>query len=90
MSASAKLVSHMRQLTRMSPSDVDFAVGLGLDCSPWVKAGYITQDDMLDRNNAYCTTFAQVCNLDDLMDITLIPKSRRKSVGHFTLDVRPA
>ena len=75
---------------KMSLSDFDITVGLGSDCSPWVKAAIITQDDMLDRNNAYCTTFAQVCYVDDSTDMTLIRESRRISVGHFMWDVRPA
>src|ERR1700730_4176026 len=36
-------------------------VGLGLDCSPWVKANIISHDDMLDRNWAHWTIFCQVC-----------------------------
>lgn len=38
------------------------ALGLNVDCSPWVKAGHITHDDMVDRNWAYWTLFGQdVC-----------------------------
>ncbi|EPQ54782.1 hypothetical protein GLOTRDRAFT_77517, partial [Gloeophyllum trabeum ATCC 11539] len=38
------------------------ALGLSIDCSPWVKCGVITDDDMLARNWAYWTTFSQdVC-----------------------------
>jgi hypothetical protein len=36
-------------------------VGLGLDCSPWVKAKIISHDEMLDRNWAHWTIFCQVC-----------------------------
>jgi hypothetical protein len=36
-------------------------VGLGVDCSPWVKSGLITRDEMLDRNWAHWTTFSNVC-----------------------------
>jgi hypothetical protein len=36
------------------------AVGLGIDCSPWVEAGLITHAGMLDRNWALWTTFCQV------------------------------
>ncbi|KAI0774652.1 hypothetical protein BD413DRAFT_472376 [Trametes elegans] len=35
------------------------ALGLNIDCSPWVKSGLITQEDMLDRNWAYWATFSQ-------------------------------
>ncbi|KAJ7116214.1 hypothetical protein C8R43DRAFT_1242292 [Mycena crocata] len=38
------------------------ALGLSIDSSSWVRAGRITHDDMLDRNWAYWTLFAQdVC-----------------------------
>ncbi|KAF7967505.1 hypothetical protein HWV62_41412 [Athelia sp. TMB] len=38
------------------------ALGLGVDCSPWVKSGLITRDEMLDRNWAHWTTFSNdVC-----------------------------
>ncbi|KZT28805.1 hypothetical protein NEOLEDRAFT_1239318 [Neolentinus lepideus HHB14362 ss-1] len=38
------------------------ALGLCVDCSPWVKCGLISDDDMLARNWAYWTTFSQdVC-----------------------------
>ncbi|TBU44341.1 hypothetical protein BD309DRAFT_1080110 [Dichomitus squalens] len=39
---------------RMSQS-----LGLKIDCSPWVKQGLITQEDMLDRNWSYWTIFNQ-------------------------------
>ncbi|OBZ70244.1 Nitrogen assimilation transcription factor nit-4 [Grifola frondosa] len=35
------------------------ALGLSIDCSPWVKSGLITHADMLDRNWAYWATFSQ-------------------------------
>jgi hypothetical protein len=35
------------------------ALGLGIDCSPWVEAGLITHAGMLDRNWALWTTFCQ-------------------------------
>ncbi|KAI0260216.1 hypothetical protein BC834DRAFT_973601 [Gloeopeniophorella convolvens] len=35
------------------------ALGLGLDCSPWVEARLISQAGMLDRNWALWTTFCQ-------------------------------
>ncbi|KAH9989703.1 hypothetical protein BJV74DRAFT_837982 [Russula compacta] len=35
------------------------ALGLGIDCSPWVEAGRITHAEMLDRNWALWTTFCQ-------------------------------
>ncbi|KAI0638671.1 hypothetical protein C8Q77DRAFT_1092212 [Trametes polyzona] len=35
------------------------ALGLNIDCSPWVKSGLITHEDMLDRNWAYWATFSQ-------------------------------
>ena len=35
------------------------AVGLKTDCSPWVKSGLITQEDMMDRNWSYWTIFTQ-------------------------------
>ncbi|OCH90022.1 hypothetical protein OBBRIDRAFT_633141 [Obba rivulosa] len=38
---------------------VSQALGLGFDCSPWVKAGLITHADMIDRNWAYWVTFSQ-------------------------------
>ena len=34
-------------------------MGLKIDCSPWVKQGLITQEDMLDRNWSYWTIFTQ-------------------------------
>ena len=34
-------------------------VGLKIDCSPWVKQGLITQEDMLDRNWSYWTISSQ-------------------------------
>ncbi|KDQ56260.1 hypothetical protein JAAARDRAFT_36436 [Jaapia argillacea MUCL 33604] len=38
------------------------ALGLSVDCSPWVKSGLISDSDMLARNWAYWTTFSQdVC-----------------------------
>lgn len=38
------------------------ALGLNVDCSPWVKAGHISHEDMVDRNWAYWTLFGQdVC-----------------------------
>ncbi|KAM5530856.1 hypothetical protein V8D89_015474 [Ganoderma adspersum] len=39
---------------RMSQS-----LGLKTDCSPWVKSGLITQEDMSDRNWSYWTIFTQ-------------------------------
>jgi|ERR1700722_4564696 len=39
---------------------IALSVGLNIDCSPWVKAGLISHDDMLDRNWAHWTTFCQV------------------------------
>jgi len=36
------------------------ALGLGIDCSPWVEAGLITEAGMLDRNWALWATFCQV------------------------------
>ncbi|KAI0304328.1 hypothetical protein B0F90DRAFT_1704613 [Multifurca ochricompacta] len=35
------------------------ALGLGIDCSPWVEAGLITHAGMLDRNWALWATFCQ-------------------------------
>ncbi|KAI0737804.1 hypothetical protein C8Q80DRAFT_1125251 [Daedaleopsis nitida] len=35
------------------------SLGLKTDCSSWVKSGLITQADMLDRNWAYWTVYAQ-------------------------------
>ncbi|KAI0056567.1 hypothetical protein BV25DRAFT_1920908 [Artomyces pyxidatus] len=35
------------------------ALGLALDCSPWVRAGLITEPGMLDRNWVFWTTFCQ-------------------------------
>jgi hypothetical protein len=35
------------------------ALGLGIDCSPWVEAGLITHAGMMDRNWALWTTFCQ-------------------------------
>ncbi|KAI0677740.1 hypothetical protein C8Q78DRAFT_1004170 [Trametes maxima] len=35
------------------------ALGLNIDCSPWVKSGLISHEDMLDRNWAYWSTFSQ-------------------------------
>lgn len=40
-------------------------VGLGIDCSPWVKTNIITHDDMLDRNWAHWTTFCQVRSIQN-------------------------
>jgi len=34
-------------------------LGLGVDCSSWVKERIISHDDMLDRNWAYWTTFCK-------------------------------
>ena len=34
-------------------------MGLKTDCSPWVKSGLITQEDMMDRNWSYWTIFTQ-------------------------------
>ncbi|KAF8624671.1 hypothetical protein AX17_007002 [Amanita inopinata Kibby_2008] len=37
-------------------------LGLGIDCTTWVKSGFISEPDQLDRNWAYWTTFSQdVC-----------------------------
>ena len=60
MAASVKLVSYRLGHVGLTPSEVDHSVGLGIDCSALVKANIITEDDMLDRNWAYWTTFAQV------------------------------
>ncbi|KAI0069306.1 hypothetical protein BV25DRAFT_1910990 [Artomyces pyxidatus] len=35
------------------------ALGLGLDCSPWVSAGLISESGMLDRNWVFWATFCQ-------------------------------
>lgn len=35
------------------------ALGLGVDCSPWVETGLITHAGMMDRNWALYTTFCQ-------------------------------
>jgi len=35
------------------------ALGLGIDCSPWVESGLITYAGMMDRNWALWTTFCQ-------------------------------
>ncbi|KAH9065320.1 hypothetical protein EDB87DRAFT_1595180 [Lactarius vividus] len=35
------------------------ALGLGIDCSPWVETGLITHAGMMDRNWALWTTFCQ-------------------------------
>jgi len=35
------------------------ALGLGIDCSPWVETGLITYAGMMDRNWALWTTFCQ-------------------------------
>ncbi len=50
---------------RVIPTDknlliVIVAVGLSFDSSQWVKAGLISNDDMMDRNWAYWTTFSEV------------------------------
>ncbi|KAF9011740.1 hypothetical protein BDQ17DRAFT_1503158 [Cyathus striatus] len=38
------------------------SLGLSMDCSAWVNSGLIAEDDRLDRNWAYWTTFSQdVC-----------------------------
>ncbi|KAK0469221.1 uncharacterized protein EV420DRAFT_15384 [Desarmillaria tabescens] len=35
------------------------ALGLSFDSSPWVRAGLISRDDTMDRNQAYWTTFSE-------------------------------
>jgi len=35
-------------------------VGLNEDCSKWVEAGLISEDDMLDRNWAHFTNYSMV------------------------------
>ncbi|KAH9854843.1 hypothetical protein C2E23DRAFT_874926 [Lenzites betulinus] len=35
------------------------ALGLNVDCSPWVKSGLVSPEDQLDRNWAYWATFSQ-------------------------------
>lgn len=35
-------------------------VGLGINCAAWVRAGLISEHDMLDRYWGYWTTFTQV------------------------------
>jgi hypothetical protein len=60
VAALAKLVGYKLGHVVLTPSDVDYSVGLGIDCSALVKTNTITQDDVLDRNWAYWTTFAQV------------------------------
>jgi hypothetical protein len=60
VAALVKLVSYRLRHAELTPSDVNHSVGLGVDCSALVKSNTITQDDVLDRNWAYWTTFAQV------------------------------
>jgi hypothetical protein len=57
---SAKLVSAPVTNAPLDPAHF-VAVGLGIDCSPWVRANFITDEDMLDRNWAHWNTFCLVC-----------------------------